>query len=117
MVIEIRSYELKPGRGPAYADLFAAQVLPMLAASGHDVVYAGPSEHDADGFVLARAYPDEASRQRLQDAFYGSAEWREGPREAVLAMIERYTSAVLPISRDVLDAWRSILGARVALLR
>ena len=45
---------------------------------------------------LLRAYPSLEALQRSQDAFYGSDEWRSGPREAVLSLIESSISVVLP---------------------
>jgi hypothetical protein len=109
--VEVRSYELHPGALPGLQALFEAEVAPMLAASGQDVVYAGPSLHEADAFVLIRAYASEDDRAARQDAFYGSDAWRQGPREPMLAMIKAYTSAVLPMDTDTLEAWRSQLNA------
>ncbi|HSQ61543.1 MAG TPA: hypothetical protein VLT84_14165 [Acidobacteriota bacterium] len=31
-------------------------------------------------------------------AFYGRAEWREGPRDSIVALIETYTTAVVALS-------------------
>jgi hypothetical protein len=47
---------------------------------------------------LLRAYPSLEALQRSQDAFYGSDEWREGPREAIVSRIESGSSVVLPAS-------------------
>jgi hypothetical protein len=46
--------------------------------------------------MLIRWYPSLEELQRNQDAFYGSEEWRQGPREPILALIESYISVVLP---------------------
>jgi hypothetical protein len=108
--VEVRSYELHPGAGPKLEALFETQVLPLLQAWDHDVVHAGLSAHDADAFVLIRAYASEADRAGRQDAFYGSDVWRQGPREAVLATIKAYTSAVLPMEAATLAAWRRELA-------
>jgi hypothetical protein len=43
-----------------------------------------------------RAYPSMDERQRSQDAFYGSNEWRNGPREAIVSQIETLISVVVP---------------------
>jgi hypothetical protein len=45
-------------------------------------------------------------RPASQDAFYGSAEWREGPREAILALIDTYTSIVLQLDDQGITALR-----------
>lgn len=109
--IEVRTYELVPGGFERLRSLFEAQVAPLLARWGHDVVHAGGSPHDPDSFILVRAYDDEADRRARQDAFYGSDDWRGGPREAMLALIGGYTSGVLPMSEETLAAWRRELGA------
>lgn len=68
----------------------------MLERWGVDVVAFGPSLDDDDAYVLIRRYPSIEELQRSQDAFYGSDEWRQGPREAILALIESHVSVVLP---------------------
>lgn len=109
--IEVRTYELVPGGFERLRSLFEAQVAPLLERWEHDVVHAGGSPHDPDSFILVRAYADEADRRARQDAFYGGAEWREGPREAMLALIGGYTSGVLPMSEETLSAWRRELAS------
>jgi hypothetical protein len=93
--VEIRSYNLKPGTRDDFHRLMLEHSLPMLKRWNVDVVACGPSIHDDDSYYLIRAYTSLAERQESQDAFYGSAEWRQGPREAVLAPIESYTSVVI----------------------
>ena len=93
--VEIRSYNLKPGSRDEFHRLMTEQALPMLERWRVDVVDYGPSLHDADSYFLIRAYDSLEDRQQSQDRFYGSDEWRQGPREPVLALIESYTSVVL----------------------
>jgi len=95
-VIEIRTYRLSPSSGPEFQRLFVEESLPMLERFGVEVVAFGASLDDAGSYYLIRAYASVAERQRSQDAFYGSDEWKEGPREAVLALIESHHSVVLP---------------------
>ena len=95
--VEIRSYNLKPGTRGAFDRLMHEQSLPMLHRWGVDVVAFGPSLHDEDSYYLIRAYPSLPARQSSQDAFYCSAEWREGPREALVSCIDTYTSVVLAL--------------------
>jgi len=95
-VIEIRTYRLMPGSGTEFQRLFVEESLPMLERWRVEVVAFGASLDAADSCYLIRAYASVAELQRSQDAFYGSDEWRQGPREAVLALIESHTSVVLP---------------------
>jgi hypothetical protein len=95
-VIEIRSYNLKPGSRNEFQKLFIDQALPLLKKWKVEVVAYGPSLHDENSFFLARAYSNLNHRQQSQDAFYGSEGWVKGPREAVLALVENYSTVVLP---------------------
>ena len=75
-----------------------------------DVVAFGPSPHDASSYYLIRAYESLAERQVSQDAFYSSAEWRQGPREAIISLIESDTSIVLEMEAAVVDLLRMQRG-------
>ncbi len=104
--VEFRSYNLKPGSRAEFHRLVTEVALPMLRRWNVDVVAYGPSPHDDTSYYMVRAYADLAERQRSQDAFYGSDEWRQGPREQVLALIESYTTVVLDLDAATLRGLR-----------
>lgn len=106
LFVEIRSYNLKPGTRQEFHSLFVEQALPMLKRWKVDVVRYGPSPHDEDSYYLMRAYASLEDREKSQDTFYGSDEWRQGPREPLLAMIENYTSIVIEIEESTVSALR-----------
>jgi hypothetical protein len=95
-IVEIRSYRLQSRTRDEFHRLFVEESAPMLERWGVDALAFGPSLDDEDTYVLVRRYPSLEELQRSQDAFYGSDEWRQGPRERVLALIESYISVVLP---------------------
>jgi hypothetical protein len=97
-VVEIRTYKLRPGAGAAFHRTVVEESLPMLQRWGVDVVAFGPSLDDDDSYYLIRSYASLEERQRSQHAFYGSDEWRHGPREAILSRIESDSAVVLPAS-------------------
>ena len=105
-LVEVRSYRLKPD----CAERFVAAVrtaLPLVRASGMDVVAFGRSDHEQESFFLIRAY---ASREQLvaqQDAFYGSAVWREGPRQALVDCLDSYLNTLLRLPDAAIDALRA----------
>jgi hypothetical protein len=104
--VEIRSYNLKPGASADFDRLVVEQALPMLKRWNIDVVSFGASLHNADSYYLSRAYASLAEREQSQDAFYGSDEWRQGPREAILALIDSYTSVVIEMDEPTLRGLR-----------
>ncbi len=106
-VVEIRSYNLKPGRRDRFHRLFVSEALPLLRRWGVDVVAYGPSLHDNDSYFLIRAFNGVAERQTSEDAFYGSEEWKQGPRERVLADIDSYTTIVVRLDAATLQGLRN----------
>jgi ketosteroid isomerase-like protein len=109
-VVEIRGYNLKPGTRERFHQRFVNEALPMLERWHVDVVAYGPSLHDEDSYFLARSFPGVEERQRAEDAFYGSDEWRQGPREAVLADIVSYTTVVVRVDEATLAGLRRMGG-------
>ena len=106
-IVEIRSYTLQPGARPEFDRLVVEQSLPMLERWKVDVVSYGMSLHDERSCYLIRAYDNLEHRQASQDAFYGSAEWKDGPRDAILALIEDYTTVVVEMDARAVEALRS----------
>lgn len=120
-IVEIRSYNLRPGTRSEFHRLVVEEAVPMLRRWDMDLVAHGPSPHDDDSYYLIRAFADLDDRQRREDAFYGSVEWREGPREAILSFIESYATIVLELDRATIDGLRmagrdSIRGATIQAL-
>jgi hypothetical protein len=108
-VLEIRTYTLKPGSGERFHQRFVRESLPLLRKWKIDVVAYGRSLHDGDAYLLIRAFRSLPDRDRTEQSFYESDEWRRGPRDAVLAEIEAYTTAVVAVDRATLDAMRRLL--------
>ena len=105
-LLEIRSYNLKPGSRDQYHQLLVREALPLLQRQKVDVIAFGPSLHDADTYFLMRAFDSLSARQQSEDAFYGSAEWIKGPREAVLSHIVNYTTMVIAVDDETLRGLR-----------
>src|SRR5215208_4546759 len=104
--LEIRSYNLKAGRREEFHRLFIEEALPMLQHWNVDVVGYGPSLHDENSYYLMRRYDSLVHREESEESFYGSDEWRNGPREAILACIENYTEIVVEVDDVTLQGLR-----------
>lgn len=105
-IIEIRSITLRPGARDAFHRLYVERALPRLLRWNFDVVRYGPSLHDQDSYFVVRRFDTQAQRQADEDAYYASAEWRQGPREALLALMEGYTDVVLEVDEAAVEALR-----------
>jgi hypothetical protein len=78
----------------------------MLKRWNADVVAYGPSLHDENSYYLMRRYDSLAQREDSENAFYSSNEWRQGPREAIIALIENYAEIVLELDDVTLQGLR-----------
>ena len=104
--VEVRSYNLKHGHREEFHRLVVEQSLPLVRKWKVDVVDFGPSPHDEDSYYLIRAYGSLAERVASHEAFYASPEWRQGPREAIIALIVSDTSVVLELEEAAVDLLR-----------
>ena len=110
--IEIRSYNLKPGSRPEFHRLFVEEALPLLQHWKVDVVAYGPSLHNEDSYYLIRGFDTLAHREQSEESFYASDAWRQGPRAAILVLIETYTETVLELDEAVVQGLRRANSAR-----
>lgn len=104
--VEIRSYNLKPGTRDEFHRLFLHEAFPLLKRWNVDVVAYGPSLHDNDSYYLIRRFDSLAQREQSEESFYGSEEWRQGPRETILALIENYAEIVVELDEVTLQGFR-----------
>jgi len=109
LLVEIRTYRLKPGHADRFVAAMAA-ALPMVRASGMDVVAFVRSEHEHESFCLIRAYADQAQLSAQQEAFYGSDAWRQGPRQTLVDCLEDYLNTLLWLSPRSVEDLRSRNG-------
>ena len=109
MLLEIRTYRLKPGTREEFVRLMREDAVPLLSRAGIDVVTCGGSLVNEDGHeeaYLIRAFGSLTEHHEQEKAFYASDAWRHGPREAIVSRIDSYHSIVLEISPAAVDALR-----------
>jgi len=105
-IIEIRSTNLQPGRPAEFHRLYIEEALPLLQRWNFDVVAHGPSLHDENSYYVIRRFDSLAQREQSEDAYYASDDWRQGPREAILALIENYTDILLELDEVAVQGLR-----------
>lgn len=108
VLMEIRTYRLRPGTDEEFNRLVTRRCVPLLAEFGIRVLRAGPSEATEDGardYVLVRTFDSLGVREEQESRFYGSAQWRDGPRAEMLAMIESYHTVVLTVPAPAVESW------------
>src|SRR6187549_2974942 len=109
--IEIRSLNIKPGARDEFHRHYIEEALPLLLRWNFDVVAHGPSLHDENTYYVIRRFDSLTQRDQMEDAYYASDDWRKGPREAMIALIENYTEIVLALENVTVEGLRKDLKA------
>jgi hypothetical protein len=105
--IEIRTLNLKPNSREEFHRLYIEEALPRLQRWNFDVVAHGPSLHDENTYYVIRRYDSLTQREQMEDAYYASDDWRHGPRESMLALIESYVDVVLEVDNVTVQRLRN----------
>jgi hypothetical protein len=106
--IEIRSITLKPGLRDEFRRLYIEEALPLLKRWNFDVVAHGPSLHDENSYYVIRRFDGLGQRDEMEDAYYASDDWRKGPRERILALMENYTDVVFELDEVTVRGLREL---------
>lgn len=104
--IEIRTLNLKTGSREEFHSLFIERALPLLRRWNFDVVTHGPSLHDENTYYVIRRFDSLAQREQMEGAYYASDDWRRGPREAMLALIENYIDVIFEVNEVTVQSLR-----------
>ena len=111
-LIEIRTYKIKPGKEENFVTAFH-NALPLVKASGMDVVAFGRSDHEHESYYLIRAYSDRVQLEAQQGQFYSSESWKAGPREPLVACIEDYLNTLVWLPAEGVEAIRLNNGIKI----
>ncbi|MEU4393770.1 NIPSNAP family protein [Kribbella sp. NPDC023855] len=109
MILEIRTYRLKPAMADEFLHVMRAEAIPLLTKHGIDVVAFDRSLAAEDGneeAYLIRSYPSLQAHHDQKDSFYTSQTWLEGPRNAVVSRIENYHTIVIETSPEAIETLR-----------
>ena len=95
MIIEMRTYRIKPGKRAEFLEIFRTKSVPAHREIGMTI--AGPflSVEDADTFFFMRGFPDLESRESMKAKFYEGELWKRDLESVLMPMIERYDVVVV----------------------
>ena len=106
-MIEILILNLKEGAREEFHKVYVTQSLPLLRKWKINVIAHGKSLHNENTYYVIRLFNSLEDRHKSEDAFYGSEEWKKGPREAIVSKIE--SSAIMVIKPEDLKNWLDIV--------
>lgn len=95
MIVEMRTYQTKPGMRTRFIEIFEARTRPEHDRLGMRI--AGPflSVESPDIFFFMRGFLDMESREAMKARFYEGPLWKDELEEVLMPMLERYDVVVV----------------------
>jgi NIPSNAP len=95
MMIEMRTYKIKPGRRSEFLEIFRSKSIPAHLEIGMKILGPLLSVEDPDTFFFMRGFPDIASREPMKAKFYEGELWKGELENVLLPMLEKYDVVVV----------------------
>ena len=105
MIIEMRTYRIKPGLRAEFLEIFRTKSLPAHQEIGMKILGPYLSIEDPDVFFFMRGFPDLESREPLKARFYEGELWKRELEQKLMPMIEKY-DVVLVDAPGGLGSWQ-----------
>jgi hypothetical protein len=90
MIVEVRSYRIKPGHRAEFIQLFETRAVPALRAHGMKVLGPLLDLENPNKFVWLRSFPSLDERERMKAAFYESELWKNELEAIAMPLLESY---------------------------
>lgn len=90
MIVEVRTYRIKPGRREEFIRLFETRAVPALRAHGMKVLGPLLDLENPHRLVWLRSFPSLDERDRMKNAFYEGELWKNEMEAIAMPMIESY---------------------------
>ena len=90
MIVEVRSYRIKPGRRAEFIKLFETRAIPALRSYGMTILGPLLDVENPNKFVFLRSFPSLEERERMRAAFYGGELWRNELERLAMPLLESY---------------------------
>lgn len=90
MIVEVRSYRIKPGHRAEFIELFETRAIPALRSFGMKVLGPMLDLENPNKFVWLRSFPSLEERERMRNAFYGSELWKNELEALAMPLLESY---------------------------
>lgn len=90
MIVEVRSYRIKPGRRDDFIKFFETRAVPALRAHGMEILGPLLDLENPNKFVWLRSFPSLDARERMRNAFYEGALWKNELEPIAMPLLESY---------------------------
>jgi hypothetical protein len=95
MIIEMRTYKIKPGMRAQFIEIFRSKSIPAHAEIGMKILGPFLSVEDPDTFFFMRGFPDLPSREPMKAKFYEGELWKTELENILIPMLDKYEFVVV----------------------
>ena len=90
MIVEVRSYRIKPGRRDEFIRFFETRSVPALRSHGMKILGPLLDLENPNKFVFLRGFPSMEERERMKNDFYEGDLWKNELEAIAMPMIDSY---------------------------
>ena len=90
MIVEVRSYRIKPGKREEFIHFFEKRSIPALQSHGMKIIGPLVDIENPNKFVFLRGFPTLEDLHRMKDEFYGGDLWKNELEQIAMPMLESY---------------------------
>jgi hypothetical protein len=102
MIVEMRTYKLKPGCRPRFLEEFETKSKPAHDEIGMKIIGPFLSIDEPDTFFFMRGFPDLASREPMKAKFYEGELWKRELEHVLMPMIVSYDVVLVDDTADLI---------------
>jgi hypothetical protein len=90
MIVEVRSYRIKPGRRAEFIQFFETRAVPAQRSHGMKILGPLLDLENPNKFVFLRSFPSLDERDQMKNAFYEGELWKNELEAIAMPLIESY---------------------------
>ena len=105
MIVEVRSYRIKPGMRDEFVRMFETRAVPAQREYGIKIVGPLLDVENPNKFVFLRSFPSLEDRDRMKDAFYGGDVWKNELEAFAMPLLDSYDVILCEASPDCVFDW------------
>lgn len=106
MIVEVRSYRIKPGHRDEFIKVFESRAIPALREYGMKVVGPMLDVENPNKFVFLRSFPSLEKREPMKDAFYSSEIWKNELERFAMPLLDSYDVILCETSPGCVFDWQ-----------
>jgi hypothetical protein len=105
MIVEVRSYRIKPGHREEFIKFFETRAIPALRSHGMKVLGPLLDIENPNKFVWLRMFPSLVERDRMKTDFYEGELWKNELESIAMPLLESYDVILCETTSGCVSDW------------